>query len=41
LAARWEAELGYYRGAQLPFAKEEERREFFAAGERALGILRQ
>ena len=41
LAARWEAELTYYRGAQLPFAKEEERREFFAAGERALGILRQ
>lgn len=41
IAGRWAAELEYYRGAKLPFQKEEQRREFFAAGERALSILRE
>lgn len=40
-AERWAAELRYYRGAGLPFAKAEQREEFFAAAERALTTLRQ
>ena len=40
-ASRWAAELEYYRGAKLPFANEQQRMEFFTAGEKALGVLRQ
>jgi hypothetical protein len=40
LARRWQAELDYYRGANLPFASSAERDAFLAAGEKALRILR-
>ena len=36
LAARWEAELNYYKSANLPFATDDERRQFFELGEIAL-----
>ena len=32
----WEAELAWYRGANLPFRREEEQREFFEQAEKAL-----
>jgi hypothetical protein len=41
MAARWAAEVEYYRGAKLPFQKDAERQEFFAAAEKALAILRR
>ena len=41
VAARWEAELNYYRNASLPFTSEARRREFFAQAERALEELRR
>ena len=40
LATRWESELNYFRSANLPFATEAQRREFFTQAERALEILR-
>ncbi len=40
VAAKWEKELAYYRGAGLPFQSEEERREFFDKGDQALATLR-
>ncbi|MFN0103202.1 MAG: CehA/McbA family metallohydrolase [Bryobacteraceae bacterium] len=36
LAARWEAELNYYKSANLPFATADQRRQFFEDGENAL-----
>ena len=36
LAARWEAELNYYKTANLPFTTDDQRREFFEMGENAL-----
>jgi hypothetical protein len=41
LAARWEAELSHYKSANLPFANDGQRRQFLAAGEEALSILRR
>ncbi len=41
VAARWEAELAYYRSAGLPFASEAQRREFFDLAERARIELRR
>jgi hypothetical protein len=38
---RWEAELAWYRGANLPFRREEERREFFEKAEKALAELKR
>jgi hypothetical protein len=35
LAARWEKELAYYKSANLPFATEAERRQFFEMGAEA------
>jgi len=40
LAKRWEAELNYYRGANLPFANEAERTRFLEAGQAALAAMR-
>lgn len=40
LAARWEAEVSYYRQANLPFATDAERQRFFAAAAEALTRLR-
>ena len=40
LVVRWEAELNYFRRANLPFADDAQRREFFTQAERALEILR-
>ncbi|MBI2690286.1 MAG: CehA/McbA family metallohydrolase [Acidobacteria bacterium] len=39
LAKRWQAELEYYRAANLPFASDNQRRQFFDAGEKALQLL--
>jgi hypothetical protein len=39
LAARWKAELEWYRSGPLEFASEALRRNFFQDGERALAIL--
>jgi hypothetical protein len=39
LAARWKAELDWYRSGPLEFASEALRRKFFADGEKALEIL--
>jgi hypothetical protein len=41
LAARWQAELEWYRTAPLVFATEAARRAFFDRGERALKTLQQ
>lgn len=41
LAAKWEAELNYYRSANLPFASTTERQAFFTEAEKALAILRR
>ena len=41
VAKKWESELAYYKGAGLPFTSEEQRKAFFAQGERALQELRQ
>lgn len=41
LAARWAAEIEYYRSAGLRFPDETKRREFFEAAERALARLRE
>ncbi|MCX6624775.1 MAG: CehA/McbA family metallohydrolase, partial [Acidobacteria bacterium] len=41
VASRWEKEFEYYKGADLPFANEAERREFFDQGEKALQELRR
>jgi hypothetical protein len=41
LAKQWEAELGWYKSAQLSFADEARRREFFERGERTLIELRK
>lgn len=41
VAARWEKELAYYRGANLPFRNDAERQEFFAKAEQALAELRR
>jgi hypothetical protein len=41
VAARWAAEVEWYKGANLPFAGEAQRREFFAMAEKALEILKQ
>ncbi len=41
LAARWEAELNYYKSASLVFPNETQKREFFRQGEKALTELRR
>lgn len=41
LAARWQAELNYYKSANLPFQNDSEKRQFFEAGELALANLRK
>lgn len=40
LVKRWEKELEYYRGPDLPFASESERRELLAKAGEALALLR-
>lgn len=40
LATRWQAELNHYKQANLPFANDAQRQQFFAAGEQALARLR-
>lgn len=40
LISRWEKEMDYYRGPDLPFASESQRRELLAKAEEALAILR-
>jgi hypothetical protein len=39
LAARWKAELDWYRSGPLEFASEALRRKFFQDGEQALKVL--
>lgn len=41
VAKKWEVELAYYKSAGLPFAAEEQKREFFTQGQRALEELRR
>ena len=41
LADKWEAELAFYRSANLDFGTEARRREFSNAAERALSLLRR
>jgi hypothetical protein len=40
-AQRWEAEMKYYETANLPFANDSQRREFFTQARRALEALRK
>lgn len=39
LAARWQAEVAYYKSANLPFSTDAERQQFFAQAELALSAL--
>jgi hypothetical protein len=41
VAARWQAEVDWYRAQELDFGSEARRKEFFALAERALEVLRQ
>jgi hypothetical protein len=41
LAARWEAEMNYYKSANLPFATDVEKNRFFTAAAAALAALRK
>lgn len=40
LAARWQSEIAHYKSANLPFANDAERGQFFAQAEQALQVLR-